>query len=392
MVERADVLVIGAGMAGASAAYELAAHGRVVLLEREEQPGYHATGRSAALYSQTYGHPTVRALTVASWEFYGNPPDGFAVAPLLTPRGVLLIGGDGQRASLAAALVDGRALTPSVRGLDTATALALVPALRPERVAGAVLEPDAMDMDVHAIHQGYLRGLRARGGRLVTGAGVMALVRRDGVWTASSTAGEHAAPVVVNAAGAWADRVAALAGARTVGLQPKRRTAVTFDPVFEDPALAGGMARWPMVIDVDEAFYVKPEGGRLLASPADETPSEPCDIQPEELDVAVAADRVESAFRLSVRRIGHRWAGLRSFVEDRVPVVGFAPDTPGFFWLAGQGGYGIQTAPAMARTAAALVVGGGLPAAVGAHGVTAAALAPERLWMAGDSAGKEGSS
>ena len=383
-MERVDFLIVGGGMAGASAAYELAAHGSVIVLERESQPGYHSTGRSAALYTQTYGHPVVRALTVASWDFYTNPPDGFSEHPLLTPRGVLLIGRADQTAALDRDFTEGRRLTPSVERLDRARTLARAPFLKDDYVDGAVWEPDAMDMDVHAIHTGYLRGLKARGGRLVTDAGVTALERRDGLWVATTPAGNFAAPVLVNAAGAWADVVAGLAGVRPIGLVPKRRTAITFDPVFADPVFSGpadaaGIAGWPMVIDVDEQFYMKPESGRLMLSPADETPVEPCDVQPEELDIAIAVDRMEQAVQFSVRRIAHRWAGLRSFVADKVMVVGYDDSAEGFFWLAGQGGYGIQTAPAMGRTAAALATGGSLPAEVAALGVRAEDLAPSRL-------------
>ncbi len=382
--QKTDFLIVGGGMAGASAAYELAAHGSVIVLERESQPGYHSTGRSAALYTQTYGHPVVRALTVASWDFYTNPPDGFSEHPLLTPRGVLLIGRADQTAALDRDFTEGRRLTPSVERLDRARTLARAPFLKDDYVDGAVWEPDAMDMDVHAIHTGYLRGLKARGGRLVTDAGVTALERRDGLWVATTPAGSFAAPVLVNAAGAWADVVAGLAGVRPIGLVPKRRTAITFDPVFADPAFSGpadaaGIAGWPMVIDVDEQFYMKPESGRLMLSPADETPVEPCDVQPEELDIAIAVDRMEQAVQFSVRRIAHRWAGLRSFVADKVMVVGYDDSAEGFFWLAGQGGYGIQTAPAMGRTAAALATGGSLPAEVAALGVRAEDLAPSRL-------------
>ncbi|WP_431858399.1 NAD(P)/FAD-dependent oxidoreductase [Azospirillum sp.] len=378
-MQHADFLIVGAGMAGASAAYELAAMGSVLLLEREAQPGYHSTGRSAALYTQTYGHAVVRALTVASWDFYSGPPDGFSEHPPLSPRGVLLIGRADQTAALDAAFAEGRRLTPSVERWDAARALARAPLLRADYVAGAVWEPEAMDLDVHAIHQGYLRGLKARGGRIVTDAGVQAVERRGGLWVARTPGGDYAAPVLVNAAGAWADSLAELAGVRPIGLVPKRRTALTFDPVFDDPAEAAGLDGWPMVIDVDETFYLKPDAGRLLASPADETPVEPCDVQPEEWDVAVAVDRVEQAVRFRIRRIAHRWAGLRSFVADKVPVVGFDGQADGFLWLAGQGGYGIQTAPAMARTAAALASGGGLPAEIAALGVTAADLSPDRL-------------
>ncbi|WP_029010005.1 NAD(P)/FAD-dependent oxidoreductase [Azospirillum halopraeferens] len=380
-MERVDFLVIGAGIAGASAGCELAAFGRVVVLEREERAGYHSTGRSAALYTQTYGPPVVRALTVASRPFFDDPPAGFAGHPLLTPRGVLLVGRADQSAALDAAFAQARRLTPSVSRLDADETAARAPWLRPGYAAGAVAEPEAMDIDVHALHAGYLRRLKAHGGRLVTDAGVHALHRRAGQWEAETAAGRFAAPVVINAAGAWADRVAALAGARPLGVVPKRRTAVVFDPAF--PAGEAGtmatIASWPMVVDVDERFYAKPDAGRLLASPADETPVEPCDVQPEEWDVAVAVERVEEAARFAVRRIAHRWAGLRSFVADKVPVAGFDPDADGFFWLAGQGGYGIQTAPALSRTAAALATGGAIPDDVAALGVTAGDLAPARL-------------
>ncbi|NYZ14313.1 FAD-binding oxidoreductase [Azospirillum sp. RWY-5-1] len=378
-MERAEFLIVGAGMAGASAGYELAAHGSVLLLEREGQPGYHSTGRSAALYTRTYGHPVVRAMTAASWGFYSAPPAGFTEAPLLTPRGVLLIGRADQEASLAAAYAEGRALAPTIERLDRAATLARAPLLRDDYAVGAVWEPDAMDMDVHAIHQGYLRGLKARGGRLVTSAGVTAAERRDGLWVVETAAGAFAAPVLVNAAGAWADVLAGLAGVRPIGLVPKRRTAILFDPVFDDPSELESLGGWPMVIDVDETFYVKPDAGRLLASPADQTPVEPCDAQPEEWDVAVTVERVTAAARFQVRRIAHKWAGLRSFVADKVPVVGFDDAAPGFFWLAGQGGYGIQTAPAMGRSAAALATGAALPGDVVELGATELALSPHRL-------------
>lgn len=378
-MERVDVLVVGGGMAGASAAYELADTRKVAVLERETQPGYHTTGRSAALYTQTYGPPTVRALTVASWDFYTRPPAGFTDAPLLTPRGVLLVGRADQEADLRQALEEGQRFTPGIRRLDRAAAVARAPVLRADYVAGAVDEADAMDIDVHALLHGYLRGLKARGGRLVTGAEVTAVTRADGLWRVETPAGRFAAPVLVNAAGAWCDVVAAMAGVAPIGLVPKRRTAVLVDPVTDSPQVSQGVNGWPMVIDVADTFYAKPDAGRVMLSPADETPMEPCDAQPDELDIAIAVDRVERATRLSVRRVAHAWAGLRSFVADKVPVAGFDPDAEGFFWLAGQGGYGIQTAPAMGRCVAALTGGGTLPADVAALGVTPGDLSPGRL-------------
>ncbi len=368
-----DFIVIGAGMAGASAGYELAAQGRVLLLEREGQPAYHTTGRSAAVYTEAYGNATIRALTSGGRGFFLDPPPGFTEQPILTPRGVMFIGRADQAHALDREAETAGRLVDTIRRIDAAEACAAVPVLRPDYVAGGVLEPDAMDIDVHALLVGFLRGLRARDGAIVTDAEVKGLNRAGGVWQVETGIGAFAAPVVVNAAGAWCDPVARLAGARPVGLVPKRRTAITFDP----PAATAIDAR-PAVIDVDEQFYFKPDAGRLLGSPADETPSPPCDAQAEELDIAIAVDRIETASTLKVKRIESRWAGLRSFVADKTPVVGFDADVEGFFWLAGQGGYGIQTAPSMGRVAAGLARGQGIPPDLAERGVDAAALAPAR--------------
>jgi D-arginine dehydrogenase len=338
----------------------------------ESQPGYHTTGRSAAIYSEWYGNRTIIALTGASKAFFDAPPDGFAEQPLLRRRGVLLIGRDDQAAALDAAARAGAHV--GVERLEAAAALALCPALRADYVTGAVLEPAAADIDVNALHRGFLGGLGRQGGRLQTEARVTGLERRGGVWRVSSTAGAFEAAVTVDAAGAWADQVAGLAGLKTCGLVPKRRTAILFKAP-PDAAVDG----WPAVVDVDEQFYFRPDAGRLMGSPADETPSPPCDAQPEELDVALAVDRIERATTIPIRRIEHRWAGLRTFAADRTPIVGFAAAAPGFFWFAGQGGYGIQTAPAMGRLAAALIAGEGVPADLARGGVDAAALSPERF-------------
>ena len=375
-----DFLVLGAGVAGASAAYELGAHGRVILLEREDAPGYHATGRSAAQYVETYGPETIRRLAKASRPFFEQPPDGFAAQPLLNPRGALCIARDDQLAQLSDRLAEVQALTPAVTRIDPAEAIRMVPVLRPDHVAAAFLEPDSMDIDVGALHQGYLTGLRRRGGELVTDAEVVGLSHRDGAWRAETRAGAFAAPVVVNAAGAWCDEVAAMAGLRPVGLVPKRRTVITFD------APAGIVPKpWPMVIDVAEAFYFKPEAGRILASPGDQTPVPPCDAQPEELDVATVVHRLEQATTLRIPRIAHKWAGLRSFVADNSLVIGLDDLADGFFWLAGQGGYGIETAPAAARATAGLLAHGRLPTDLAGLGLEPAALAPDRLDRGGRS-------
>ncbi len=369
-----DFVVVGAGIAGASVAYELAGLGSVLLLERETTPGYHSTGRSAAQYVETYGPPAVRRLTRASRAFYDRPPEGFCAQPLLSARPVMHIATGAQLAALGQAFERARAITPEVTRLDAAEALERVPVLREEALAGALLEPQAMDIDVHAIHHGYLRAARRRGAVLVTGAEVGECRRRGERWRVASSQGVFGAGVVVNAAGAWCDELARAAGVAPIGLQPMRRTAITFDPpAGHDPGA------WPMVLDVEERFYFKPEAGRVLGSPADETPVAPCDVQPEELDVALAVDRIERATRLRIRRIHHRWAGLRSFVADRSLVIGMAADAPGFFWLAGQGGYGIQTAPAAARAAAALIGTGRLPDDLAALGLAPEQLAPARL-------------
>jgi D-arginine dehydrogenase len=363
----ADFLVVGAGMAGASAAYELSALGDTIVLEQEERPGVHATGRSAALFSETYGNATVRALTRAGRTFLSDPPDGFTESPLLSPRGAMFIASEVELARLEAQAATERA-TGAFVDLSGEEIRARVPILRAGAAVAGLYEAGAMDIDVDALHQGYLRGFRSRGGRLVTNAGVVGLRREDGVWIAKTPAGEFAAPVLINAAGAWADQVAGLAGLGPIGLAPKRRTAALIAGPDSD------FSAWPLVIEVAERFYFKPDAGRLLISPADETDTEPCDAQPEDLDVAVAADRIEQATTLVIRRISHRWAGLRTFAPDRTPVCGFDARTEGFFWLAGQGGYGIQTAPALARLTADLI--GGSP---GASGEIAAAVSPARF-------------
>ena len=375
-MQSTDVLIIGAGMAGASAAYFLAPHAGLILLERESQPGYHATGRSAALYSETYGNAAVRAITTASKPFYFQPPEGFSPYPLVTPRGALIVGAEADHAALRQTLDAMRALVPNIAWWSQGDILQRVPVLRSEAAVHGVYEPDAMDMDVHAIHQGFLRGAKAAGARLVCNAGVTEIGFESGQWCVSTPAGRFCAPILVNAAGAWCDELAQLAGVRPVGLVPMRRTAFTCE-LLESVQLQN----WPLVIDAGETFYFKPEAGLLLVSPANADPVPAQDVQPEELDVAIAVDRLEAATTLQIRQVRRKWAGLRSFVADKTPVVGFAPDAPGFFWLAGQGGYGIQTAPAMGELAAALVRGLGVPPAMAALGVRQEALAAGRFGL-----------
>jgi D-arginine dehydrogenase len=357
--DRADVLIVGAGIAGSSLAFELADRASVVLLEREAQPGYHSTGRSAAMLTETYGSALVRRLARASRPFLERPPPEFADQPLLSPRGMLHVARADQRAALDRAERAAASLVPALRRLDAAGVRELAPLVSAAYVDGGLLEPEARAIDVALLHQGYLRGLRRRGGRLITDAAVTAIRVAPGGWEVATTAGACRAEILVDAAGAWADRLAELAGVAPLGLVAKRRTAILLDPPAGlDPAA------WPMVIDVEERFYVKPEAGQLLVSPADETPVAPADVQPEELDVAVAIDRYETLSGQRNPRLRRRWAGLRSFVADHDPVVGRDPAAPGFVWLAGQGGFGIMTAPALARIAAALILSGRMPAEI----------------------------
>jgi len=369
MVESRQVVVIGAGIAGASIAAELAELGaQVLLLEREEHPGYHTTGRSAALFTVAYGPPVIRALSRASEPMFQGAGSG---RPLLSPRGALFIARPDQTGSLAALEAE---LGTAVVRMTEAEARARLPILRPGYTGGALIDADAADIDVDALHRGFLRRLTENGGTLRCRAEVMAITREGMGWRIATPAGDCRAEIVVNAAGAWADVLASMAGVAQVRMVPKRRTALLVAPpsgVRIDP--------WPLMVDVDEQFYMKPDAGKLLLSPADETPSPPCDASPDELDVAIAIDRVQRAVDLPVRRVEHKWAGLRSFVADKCPVVGFAPDAPGFFWLAGQGGYGIQSAPALARWAAAVALGRPAPAEIADHGVSATMMAPGRL-------------
>jgi D-arginine dehydrogenase len=370
-----DFAIVGAGIAGVSAAYHLAPQAKVVVLEREHVAAYHTTGRSAALHSETYGSPEIRAITVVSGRFYRQPPQGFADHPLLTPRGALIAGLADQQSATQKAAKEYAALVPSVRWLDPAEARRRQPLLRPAACAGGAIFEEAEDMDVAAIHAGFLKGARAAGGLLRLNSEVVALDRRAGRWTIRLTDGETVvADNLINASGAWADVLAGLAGAKPVGLVPKRRTAFTFD------APAGlALAEMPMVIDFGETWYIKPEVGQFLGSPADETLSPPTDAQPEEIDIALAVDRIQTATTLQIHRIKNKWAGLRSFVADKNLVVGYDGAVDGFFWLAGQGGYGIQTAAASGRLTAALATGKALPGDIAELGVSEAALSPVRL-------------
>ena len=369
-----DFLVVGGGIAGISVAAELARYAKVRVLEREPHLGYHSTGRSAAQFQESYGNWVVRRLTQATGRFLKAPPDGFTEHPILSPRATLLIAREDQRAVLDKTLGALRDGGLPARLLDARETHAAAPVLREGYAAAGLLDETAADIDVELLLRGYARACRARGGEIVQNAAVHELVRRDGIWLVKNDRDEHRAAVIVNAAGAWADTLAVLAGADPLGLVPKRRTAFTFAP---DPH--ADVRSLPMVIDIDEEFYFKSDAGQVLGSPADETDSNPCDASPEEWDVAVAVDRIQRATDFEVRSILRRWAGLRTFAKDRTPVAGYDVRVPGLFWLAGQGGYGMQTSDAMARAGAALAAHRPWPADLAALGVEPACLDPRRL-------------
>ncbi|MCC6853660.1 MAG: FAD-binding oxidoreductase [Rubrivivax sp.] len=368
-----DIAVVGAGIVGASIACHAAPRARVLLLEAEAAPGYHSTGRSAALFAQSYGPPAVRALTRASRAFFDAPPAGFAPVPLLRARGALFVGTAARRGdaeTLCATLLDEGG---AAELLDADAARALVPVLRPEAAAAALRDPAAFDIDVDALLQGFLRRARAQGAVVAPDARVSALAHDGGRWRIGVADGRRfAAHIVVNAAGAWADEVAGLAGARRAGVEPRRRSAFLFDP----PAGVAS-ADWPAVIALDESWYFKPDAGLLLGSPANADPTHAHDVVAEELDVALGIQRIEEATTMTIRRPRRTWAGLRSFVADGEPVLGFEPGLPAFFWAAALGGYGIQSSPALGVLAAAWLRGEAAPEQLAAQ----AGEAELRRWL-----------
>lgn len=375
----ADIIIIGGGIAGMSAAYFLAQKGKkVIVLEREDQPGYHSTGRSAALYSETYGPKIIRKMSTASRSFFLAPPDGFTDHPILTPRGMLIVAMPGEETKLDELLTEGRANGADVRALTPDQIGALIPIIDTRQFIGGALEPAAMDIDVHALHWGFIRQFKKMNGDIVTRAHVDKMEKTGDNWVITTYRNDQfTAPVVINAAGAWVDEIASTANVAPLGITPKRRTAVMVD-------LPAGInaEKWPMTATIEEGLYFKPDAGRLLVSPADATPTTPQDIQPEELDVAITIDRLLTMTSLNVGRPGESWAGLRSFFADGDPVSGFDPAQTGFYWLAGQGGYGIQTAPAMGEFAACMICGEDIPGHMKKLGITQEALSPTRPGLA----------
>lgn len=344
MSDSFDIAIVGAGIAGASLAAQLAPHASVVLLEAESQPGYHSTGRSAAFWDETYGGPQVQPLTTASGPFLREHA-------LLSPRGALHLARSGAEARLARFAEEFAALGVGIQHMDRAALEARLPGLRPDWTEG-VFEPDCSDIDVAGLHQLFLRTAKAARAELRCRAGLVRADHAASGWTLTLADGAALiAGLLVNAAGAWADNIAERAGIRPLGISPYRRTVAQLRVTPPPPD------DLPLVIDLDGSFYFKPEAGKLWLSPHDETASPPCDAAPEELDVALAIDRFEQVVDWQIERVEHKWAGLRSFAPDRLPVYGPAADNPAFFWFAGQGGFGIQTAPAAADLAARLILG-----------------------------------
>lgn len=370
MSEGLDIIVIGAGIAGASVAARLAKTRKLVVLEMEERPGYHSTGRSAATYEPNYGPPSIRALTRAGRSFFETPPAGFTSAPLVSPRPTIFVVPEHQQEQGAALMKSGTGLAE----LTFAQAQSHFPALKPSYTKHAVIDASTADIDVDLLHQGFLRQIKARGGEIVCRANAETIARKNGAWQVTTPLGSFSAPIIVNAAGAWGDEIAKRAGIAPKGLQPKRRSMAVV------PAPEGvNITSWSFVGDVGETWYAKPSGGRLLVSPAEAEPVEPHDAFADDMTLAEGIARFEEAVDIEVTRLEGSWGGLRSFVPDGNPVCGFDTKAEGFFWLIGQGGYGIQTSPALGDLAACLVNGASMPGYIEREGLSLADISPGRL-------------
>jgi D-arginine dehydrogenase len=354
-----DFIVIGGGIAGVSAAAHLAPHGSVTLLETERTLAFHTTGRSAAMFVGNYGAEGSRPFALASHAFLESPPDGSVDAPLLSDRGLLWISDETRLDQLRSIALEGDAAGAGSVLVDSDEVLRLVPRLRPERVAAGLFEPKALDIDVAALHQAFVRIGRKSGAELRLSSPVIGLVRKGQGWRVSTPDSDVECTAVVNASGAWGDVVAGLAGIEPVGLQPMRRTA------FMVPG-DHSYAAWPFVVDVDQLFYFRPDGAQILCSLAEESPSPPLDPRPDMADVALAIERINEATTLDIRSVNSQWTGLRTFAPDREMVIGEEPSAPGFFWLVGQGGTGIQTAPAYGALVASQVLDTGPPSGLSA--------------------------
>lgn len=373
MSEAVDFLVIGGGIAGLSVGYELAAVGKVAVTETEAAAAYHSTGRSAAVTSENYGPSLWKRLVTASREFLENPPGDLARAPLVHPRGAIYLALPQEQDQLRQQAEDLRSRGAGVGLVSTADALTLCPVIKADKFSLGLYEPDCQDIDTNELVQVYLRGLKERGSTFVTNAKVEALQRERGLWNARTSSGDYSAPIVINAAGGWVREVALMAGLPERKVVPFRRTAVTFAaPDGRD------ISTWPMIFDVAETFYFKPEAGLLMVSPVDVAPSAPCDAQADELEVAVAIHRIHEYTTMQVVNVSHKWGGLRTFASDHEPVIGSDPAEESFIWLAGQGGNGVMAGPAAARLAAAFAIGEDIPADIAALDITRDRVSPGR--------------
>ena len=365
-----DIIVIGAGIAGASIAAHLAETKHVLILEMEDRPGFHATGRSAATFEPNYGPPPMLAFTRASSGFFDNPPQGFTDGPLLLPRASLFFEAEGQEAFTEKLLASGSGLEE----LSEAEALKHFSILRPGYAKRTFLDPHTGDLDVDLLHRGYLKLFKSRGGLVLNSAGAESIERSGNVWRITTPQGIFESEILVNAAGAWGDVVAQKAGVKPVGLVPKRRS-IGVIPVDGIP----GVADFPMVTDVGETWYAKPQSGKMMVSSADATPVEPHDAYADDMAIAEGIERLMNAATIEVKHLDHSWGGLRTFAPDGSPVIGFDPQTEGFFWLVGQGGYGIQSTPALSRATSAMVLGEKLPQDVLDAGLLLADILPDRF-------------
>ena len=369
MANHFDIIIIGAGIAGASVAAHLAEDRTVAILDMEDRAGYHTTSRSASSYEPNYGPKPILALTRASKEFFMAPPEGFTDAPIFTKRGSLVLEAKGQEREAQNFL----AKAVDIEELSEAQSRALVPILRQGYAPRGFFEAGTGALDVDLLHRGYLKLFKQRGGVLKLEAGATKITKTSDTWHIETPQGEFTAKLIVNAAGAWGDQVAVLAGIKAVGLIPKRRSiGVISVPDFD-------VMKWPFMVDCAETWYTVPQSGKLLVSSADATPVEPHDAYADDEAIAIGIDRLMQATTLDVQRLEHSWGGLRTFSPDGAPVVGFDPSTDGFFWLVGQGGYGIQSSPALSRTAAAMVLKQNIPEDVLATGLNVADILPDRF-------------
>jgi D-arginine dehydrogenase len=367
-------MVVGGGIAGASAASALSRHGRVALLEKESQPGFHSTSRSAAVLSCAYGPRSWQILSTTSASFYAAPPEGFTDAALTRPLGALYLAAAHEEEGLRDQAADLTKRGVACELISAEAARSMVPVVHMEKFTLGLHEPGCVDLDANALLHGYLRQARRNGAETFLGTEIESVARTSRVWRAATRNETVEAPILVNAAGAWADEVAARAGLPRRGLEPFRRTAITFAPPAEHDA-----HKWPMTFDLAETWYFKPEGRYIMMSPADLVPTEPCDAQPDAYDIAVAIDRIESVTSMKVGRPNSRWAGLRTFAPDHEAVIGPDPEEPSFIWYAGQGGNGVMASQAAGEVCAALVLDQEMPGSVARLGLTKDMIAPSRL-------------